>query len=428
MDLSQGTAPPHRTSTQIPERYREIGRFYLVPLAASAPISIFLNYVWGGTPIVRGHSLALIASFVGAAASLVLWILYRNAPQPDLRLLIFLVGNLLGWTVIASLVWLDKDQFNLGTWLAPLVFLGILVKPPKLQPLFCAADLFALGLLTIAVLSQIMHLTGILPFPTDGAPSRLPLIAQNLGLEQRWVGPFASTSDAGPVGGFLAAYALIRHSFLRSILFVGGLLILAVTSSHTAVTSLTLSLVVTTWFLTWPKNTRIRIWFRLVLTFCVLGTSILIVAATNPTLNARIPIWIDYLAAWIQYPLVGLGTNGILANMEMFTHQHAHNYYIDILTRHGLVGFLATVPLIIFALVTATQAGRRGLVAMPGLVVYWTLALVGETLIDWRYLGYVLLEFLFIGLIATTYLRETRHDLKPRAETQLAISPSDREA
>jgi len=418
---SIATKAPLRAWRTAQSQVARLSPYYLVPVAISFPVAIFLNYVWADDVLIKGHPLSLIASFAGAAVSGFAWLFYAKQVRADSLLTIFLLGNIVAWLVIATLVWRDGDQFNFATWLAPTIFLLILVKPPSLRAIYLAADTFALGLLLIAVLSHVLHLSGVLEFPTDGAASRLPTVFNGFGLEQRWPGPFASTSDAGPVGGFLVMYALLRNGPLRLILAIGGLLILIASASYTAGFAVILGLVTTMWFVRWSGSKPIAFVSRAMVSLFALGAAVLFIGATDPTLNARTPLWADYLDVWVRYPLLGLGTNGILSNMEWFTHQHAHNYYVDILTRHGLVGFVATVPLIMFAGFMAFRAGHRGLVAIPGLFVCWAAALFGETLIDWRYLGYVLAEFLFIGLIAATYLRDAASEtdrsqlLQPKA-------------
>ena len=77
----------------------------------------------------------------------------------------------------------------------------------------------------------------------------------------------------------------------------------------------------------------------------------------DPTFNGRTTILIDYIQAWLQLSLFGMRTNGILSHPEWFTHQHGHNYYIDILTRHGIIGFTITITTLAVAGVVGAQDG-----------------------------------------------------------------------
>ena len=205
--------------------------YYLVPIALSLPLSTFSNYLWGLEPFLKGQSLSIVIAFAGTLVGLALWIFYQDSAKASRRLSVFLAGNILAWSVIAVLVWQDGDQFNYTTWLAPLVFILVLLKPPRLNGVFAAADAFALGLLAIAVATHLLHLTGLVPLPDDGAALRLPSFVQVLGLEQRWMGPFASSSDAGPVGAFLITYGLLRSRWRRVTMVVGGICILLGASS-----------------------------------------------------------------------------------------------------------------------------------------------------------------------------------------------------
>lgn len=404
-------APQGHTASddlRLMEEFNSWGSYYLVPIALSAPLAVLANYIWGLTPFLKGQPLSIVLAFVGTITGLVLWALYRGPIKRSRTVTVFMLGNILAWIVIAGLVWRDGDQFNFTTWLAPIVFIAVLLKPPRLSGVLAAADSLALGFLAIAATSHILHLTGLVLLPDDGAALRLPAFVQVLGLEQRWMGPFASTSDAGPVGAFLIMYGLMRFGWRRWLLVAGGVLILLAASSWTSLYSVALGFLVALWFLPAVGPIQLTLARRWAVTGVTLLLGAIFIALTDPTFNARTPLWGDYLEAWTRFPLLGLGTNGILSNMEWFTHQHAHNYYVDILTRHGLVGFMATVPLMVFAGVMAVKAGRRGLVMLPSVLACWFASLLGETLIDWRYLGYVLMEFFLVSLIAITYLDAQR--------------------
>lgn len=79
----------------------------------------------------------------------------------------------------------------------------------------------------------------------------------------------------------------------------------------------------------------------------------------DPTFNGRTTILIDYIQAWLQLFLFGMGTNGILNHPERFTHQHGHNYYIDILTGHGIMGFTITITSLAVAGVVVFKSSRE---------------------------------------------------------------------
>lgn len=380
-----------------------IGAYYLVPIAVASPISVLSNYLWADTPVYRGQALSLLIAFTGTFLGLVLWVAYRNYPPRSKLLVIFMLGNLVAWLVIAIQVRIDNFPFNYTTWLAPLVFLLVLLKPSDLRRTLSAADVFVISLLAISLISHLLHISEIYRFP-HAFPSRLPTTLEIVGLENRWEGPFASTSDAGPVGAFILMFGLFRHGWRRWLFSSGGALIVVAATSWSSIGGVLVGLIVSLWFVPNLWSLNLSLPMRAITTTFALSTAAVTLAFMDPTFNGRVGIWLDYLSAWLRFPWTGLGTNGILENMMWFTHEHAHNYYIDILTRHGLTGFIATVPLIAFTGFLTFRAGKLGARGLPGVFACWATVLVGETLIDWRYLGYVLMELTLIGLIAVAYL------------------------
>ena len=79
----------------------------------------------------------------------------------------------------------------------------------------------------------------------------------------------------------------------------------------------------------------------------------------DPTFNGRTTILIDYIQAWLQLFLFGMRTNGILSHPEQFTHQHGHNYYIDILTGCGIIGFTVTITTLAVPSVVVFKSSRE---------------------------------------------------------------------
>lgn len=378
---------------------------YLVALAVSTPLYTIANYLWADHPFLKAQPVSLVLEFTCFAAALILWIPYRPPKSASPLLTAFMIGNLAAWAAIAWLVRADGGGFNFGTWLAVPLLLMILIKPPTFRSALSGTDAFALSLVAITVASHVLHVTHAFEFP-HAFESRLPEFLRGIGLENRWEGPFASTSDAGPVGAFLAFYSLMRHGWLRWILLAGGLFILLASWSWTSIFAALAGLIVLTWFTPRIGAVTMTNARRLVATILFVAGGLVFVVVKDPTFNGRIPIWGDYISAWLKYPWTGMGTSGILSHPNMFSHEHAHNYYIDILTRHGVLGFIVTVPVIALAGAMAFAAGIRGLKVIPALFTVWALCLVGETLIDWRYIGYALMQLLLIGIMCSVYLSE----------------------
>jgi O-antigen ligase len=379
---------------------------YIVLIGLITPTATITSYLFGLTPIFKGQATSIVLSLALFSVALVLWLGFRPTAKPQLLFKVFLALNIVAWVVIAALVWRDGDMFAHTTFLAPLIYAMVFIKPPNLKWALIGGDTFALSLVSISVLSHVLHVSGIHLYP-NAFPSRLPEFVWSLGLENRWEGPFASTSDSGPVAAFIIFYALMRNGKIRVILLSAGLVFLIVSTSWTSIYSSIIGSVVLLWFIPSLFDRPITTAIRFAISGVLLGGSVIYVFLFDPTFNGRTHIWLDYLGVWVQNPVVGVGTSGLVDfyNQSELTHQHGHNYYVDILARHGIIGFLVTVPVLVVAGVIAFKAGRRGLWAAPALFTVFCLALVGETLVDWRSLGYVLTELLFMTLISATYIQ-----------------------
>ena len=379
---------------------------YVVLIGLITPSATITSYLFGLTPVLKGQATSIVLSFALFSVALILWLGFQPTAKPAFLFKVFLALNMVAWAAIAALVWRDGDLFAYTTFLAPLIYSLVFIKPPNLKWAFFGGDAFAFSLVAISVLSHVLHVSGFHLYP-NAVVSRLPMFMSHLGFDHRWEGPFASTSDSGPVAAFIIFYALMRNGKVRAILLSAGIIFLIVSTSWTSIYSAIIGAVVLLWFFPSVFGRPISKTIRFVISGVLLGGSVIYVSLFDPTFNGRTHIWLDYLEVWVQNPATGVGTSGLVDfyNQSELTHQHGHNYYVDILARHGLIGFLITVPVLVVAGVIAFKAGRRGLWAAPALFTVFCLALVGETLVDWRSLGYVLTELLFITLISATYIQ-----------------------
>ncbi|MDA9334072.1 O-antigen ligase family protein [Actinomycetota bacterium] len=372
--------------------------FYWICIGVSTPLTTFVNYTLAQNILIKGQSLAIVLALVVTGFAFLLWLILRREHMSQGWFRTFVVLNLVAWSVIALQVKIDGDQFAHTVFLAPLVYFMVLLKPPDLKAAFAGADAFAWMLVAISIATHIMHVSGILTFPT-WAPLRVPFIGELFGIDSRWAGPFASTSDSSPVGAFLLMYAWLRIGTKR-IIFAGvGLTIILLSTSWTSIFAVVSGFLAALWI---GLNGRWRptIIQKIGISSAVVVVGLFYLITQDPTFNGRTNLWIDYIQAWLKFPIFGMGTNGILSHPEWFTHQHAHNYYIDILTRHGIIGFTITIATLAVAGVVVFKSSREIRPWIGAVYVTFLASLVGETLIDWRSLGYVLMELLLITTIA----------------------------
>jgi len=372
--------------------------FYWIFIGVATPVATFTNYVFAQSITIKGQSLAIVISFVLAGIAFLLWLILRREHMSRGWFRAFVILNLVSWSVIALQVKADGDQSAHTVFLAPLVYLMVLLKPPSLKAAFAGADAFAWTLVAISVATHLLHVSGIIPFPT-WAELRVPFVGELFGIDSRWAGPFASTSDSSPVGAFLLMYAFLRTGSTR-IVFAGiGITIIVLSTSFTSIFAVVAGLLTALW-VGLNNKWRPTLIQKIGITASVAIVGIFYLVTRDPTFNGRTYIWVDYIQAWFKFPVFGMGTNGILSHPEWFTHQHGHNYYIDILTRHGIAGFSITVATLAVAGVVVFKSSKDLRPWLGAVYVTFLFSLIGETLIDWRTLGYVLMELLLITTIA----------------------------
>jgi len=372
--------------------------FYWIFTGITTPLATFVDYTFAQNILIGGQSLAIVVSFILAGIAFLLWLILQRQHMSQGWFRAFVVLNLVAWSVIALQVKIDGDQFAHTVFLAPLVCLMVLLKPPDLKAAFAGADAFAWMLVAISVATHLMHVSGYLTFPT-WATLRFPFVGALLGIDSRWAGSFASTSDSSPVGAFMLMYACLRRGVRRIIYAAIGLTIILLSTSWTSIFAVVAGLLTALWI---GLNGRWRptIIQKTGISSAFVTVGLFYLLAQDPTFNGRTTILIDYIQAWLQFPIFGMGTNGILSHPEWFTHQHGHNYYIDILTLHGIMGFTITITTLAVAGVVVLKSSREIRPWIGAVYVTFLFSLIGETLIDWCSLGYVLMELLLITTIA----------------------------
>jgi O-antigen ligase len=313
---------------------------------------------------------------------------------------------LLGWAWFVYLAIRHDYGSNYTVWLTPFILLMFVIKPPDLKAVYWAVDVLIVSMLLISIISHLLHVLDIYPFPNFIYPQRLPQFIQEagilplLGLEYRWPGPFVSVSDAGPVGALLFSLGWLRHGLMRWIAIVGGVAILLAAFSFNGIFAALGGALVVFLFSQSPRLGSLSVYSRVSLASVALVGSLIFVTSTNSTLNGRTEIWIDYLRVWDRFPQFGTGPSYIVNRPEVFSHDHAHNFYIDTLIKHGWIAFLLAISALLCVGVLTVKATKLGIAGALGVWTTIMLLLVAETLIAWRYMGSYLFVLLLIAALS----------------------------
>ena len=407
---------------------RSNGAFYLGTLLLTFVLAQFAQHLWPTQTLLKGQPASVVVSFTGFGIALVVWWIYRPRDSWPPVLVALLAAWAVLWGVVVGLSILHDDLFNLTSFLVLPILAMIWLKKPSLPATFIAGDVFACGLVVIALASQVLIVFGVREIDFQGW-NRLATQTQVMefayryfgavlgdwpGPMARWSGPFGNVNYAGPIGAFLVIYGLLRPWKQRVMFVLAGVIIVLTSDSRTSVLSCAVG--VAALIALSPKLGSLRTakWLRVAAPAAVAVAVIGYIAVIDPTLNQRTPVWEVFVSAWKTSPVVGVGGSGLQdlisgGTLEWWAN-HGHSILVDPLARYGLVGVAAITAVIVASGVVATQAARIGFAASAVLLVTSLADGFSEDLVDWRYLGLQAVPLLLAGLLGAAWLTQARRE------------------
>ncbi len=379
---------------------------YLTVALLTVPLSTISFYLFGTTPVLKGQSLGILVPIVGIGIAGLLWLICASPTKTTRQLALFGLTLLSLWayTTIRSLSL--NEPYNYTAWLLPIFVIMVILKPPNRSEALKAADFFVFGLLGIAMLSHILHVTGIHEFPHYFYQIRYPEIIQtilpmdDLGLAYRWEGAFGSVSDAGPMGAFIFVFGIFRSGAKRIVILAGGLFILIFAFSFSSIFATLAALtflVASTLSKQSPRRTPLLFVTLFVGQFALIA---IYISFFDPTFNGRINIWGQYISEWPNHLLFGTGGEFISSRTDLFSHDHGHNLYVDTLLRYGAVGFILFMAVLVMLICLSWKAFKINSNVPIVILIVFALCIVGESLVLWRYNGAVTSWLIISALIA----------------------------
>jgi len=383
---------------------------YLTVALLTIPLGTISFYLFGTTPVLKGQSLGILIPLAGIGLAGILWLFCRASTRTTLQLAYFGVALFSLWTFTTIRSLSFNEPYNYTAWLLPIFIAMVILKPPNRIEILKSADYFVFGLLLIALLSHILHVTGIHVFPNYIYPIRYPEIIQtilpmdSLGLGYRWEGPFGSVSDAGPMGAFIFVYGIFRTGFTRVIILGGGLFILVFAFSFSSIFATLAALTFLVAHMLSKKFPQRKFLLFVSLfggIFALISVYILIF---DRSFNGRIQIWQQYVSEWPNHLLFGTGSRFISTRTDLFSHDHGHNLYVDTLLRYGAIGFVLFMAVLVILGRISWKAFRFDSNLPMAILIVFALCVVGESLALWRYNGAVTSWLIISALIANSDL------------------------
>jgi len=375
---------PYDTSVHLKSDLRSSASWYLGVLAVGVVLERFINYLWFEIPVVFGQPANVLTGFVYFLAATAVWLRLGSRRRAQGWLSAFLVTMAVAWVVHLLLYRYHGDAFNYTALLyVPILFL-IWWKPPTRDEAWSAVSVFAWTVSIVLVGTRLLESTGVLAVRNqsdaliafDTERYFLPLNSL-LGIEGRWPGPFGHNGDTAMMGALLIVIAVARWRWSSWVFLTVGALSLLVTSGRASIGAAAAGLLIIFMlrdgsFLWLRRAARIPIGIASL----ALGAWVLINRPAG--LTGRNTAWPAFFELWQESPWIGVGGSGIATGNEWtIQFQHAHNMYLNDLTREGLLGAGIQYAAVTLGVVIAARVAWWG---MPGaLAVMSTYLITGIT-------------------------------------------------
>jgi O-antigen ligase len=377
------------------------GENYLAVFLCGLPLAILFEDIFGGAAVLKGQPWYVLVPFLFAGISGVLWLRCSRTVRYSNLTVGFLLSMILAWIALLLLEVIDGLAHNYTSFLVPLVLVMLVIKPVSPDAALRAGTALAWATILVVLLSLVHSI--FVGLPVGGLNLRLPGISIGVVEGGRWVGPFGNPNYAGPAGAFLVVFAIAKRGWESWAIAVSGLAMVLLSGSRSAFLGLLLGLMILFIYSDAPQLKRASKGLRagiVLMSFVALTT---VAILRDPTLSGRTPIWPEYWRIWLANPLIGAGTQEIQDRIVAGQAKppllvdpsglgpefaHAHNLFLDLLGRYGIVGFVTVTLALGLAVAIAIKSVRKfgalslalvltflaiGVVEVHGSWLYWSL-------------------------------------------------------
>jgi len=358
----------HEQRVESPWDARKSAGLYLVVLAVGIVLSRYSGYLWFEQPIIKGQPANIVLFYLVFLISAIFWLRLDRRQRAKGWFLTFLLTMSIAWFVTLLLFRYHMDAFNYTAFLYVPILVMIALKPPTRSEAWFAILGFAWSVTLVLIATKVLEMVGILEvkyqtaalIAFDEERYFLPL-NEFFGIEGRWPGPFGHNGDTAMMGALLVVIALAHWSKASWLFLFTGVITLTLTFGRASIGASLVGIIILLMFTNNAVISRVNRKLRIVIGLLALfvGAAILFSGAAGMT--GRQNIWPAFLELWQQEPWLGVGGGGIAASgglTEFFL--HAHNTYIDLLARYGVLLFTAQMAALAIGVGIAIFAARKG--------------------------------------------------------------------
>lgn len=394
---------------------------YLAILLCLPAVSALGHFILPTQAIFKGHSIGVLLPIFLCILAICAWLFFASRASFTRTSKLMLGMLMIAWFVMVIEIQHDNSLFNLATFVVPVALVMVLLKPPTLIQSRWALSTFAVSLISVSILATALSFFGWseLAFNPDKDGQNRIAVLNLIGIDTRWEGPFYASNLAAPVGAFLLVFGVSKRKSIGFICVFFGLMILAASQGRNAVMGAIAGLLALLILSKWASRVKFFRWSVIAISVAAIA---LLVLRADPTFNGRTPIWRDYFELWLQSPWIGSGNSGINEYIriggfgEVVPLSHAHNTYLDIAARYGIVPASLTIFVCMSATYLAFKSRRADGGTSFALIVCVLVCGMAETTftwIDWS---------VFVAMFVSTLL------VVPAIRTQTPILVQDLKA
>ena len=386
---------------------------YLSVLAVVVAGMRWSQYLWPTDPTFLGQPPGILVTFVGFGVVTIVWYSNSQRHTPGFWLTAFLALAGLTWAFAFIANRIHGDAVNYAAFLTLLILALIWVKPPSSAETWTAIRVLGWSTVLMLVTTRILELVNVLPVrhvPNwinwfDRTNYWLPL-RELMNLDGRWPGPFGHNGDTAMAGAVLIVIAVAQWHRIASPIFLAvGVFTLMLTSGRASIGAAVAGIATVILFSRKGALSSVPTWVRLLIALGGTAFVAVVLLGGSAGTTGRHAIWPAFFELWLTAPLTGVGTAGISTSgglTEQFG--HAHNLYLDELTRHGVLAFLAMCAMIVIGILIGVRAALKGSSGALAIMVAYVVFNVTEPRNDWIHPTYPALLFMLSVLAANAWI------------------------
>lgn len=405
---------------------RTSASWYLGVLAAGVVLERYANYLLYEIPVAFGQATNIVLAFVIFGVAFAVWFMLPKRAHARSWLAVFLLLMGAAWIVHFVLYRYHGDGFNYTAFLYLPILALIWLKPPTHTEAWSAVTVFGWVASVVLVGTRLLESIGLLDarnqpdflIEFDSERYFLPL-NDLLGIDGRWPGPFGHNSDTAMIGALLVVIAVARWQRSSWVFLTVGAATLLLTNGRASVGAAVAGLVLM--FMFWGGTVlRMTRLIRIPIGIVVLTAGAWFLVNRPAGLTGRNTIWPAFFELWQESPWIGVGSRGIAqGNQWTIEFGHAHNMYLNDLTREGLLGFGVQYVAIGLGVALAARAAWFGLPGPLAVIATYLITGITEPRNPWIMPSATGFLFILLVLVASTApARFAAKSLPPRAVSE----------